>query len=168
MLKDINNYGGLYKINEFGDVYSFHSSNRWGNKKRKMKNWSNKDGYVLVTLSAKGKQKNYLLHRLLAQAFIPNPHNKPHIDHINSKPSDNRLSNLRWCTNSENLQYASNSGLLRTPRGENCARSKLTENQAREILLLKGKMLEREVAEIYPVSKGMVGCIWRRTSWKHL
>jgi hypothetical protein len=64
-----------------------------------------KTGYMCVGLRKEGKSYTVRLHRLLAKAFIPNPNNKPHIDHINGVRDDNRLENLRWCTNKENQNF---------------------------------------------------------------
>ena len=58
----------------------------------------NKNGYINITI----KRKVYKLHRIIAEAFIPNPDNKPYIDHINRNKLDNRVSNLRWVTAQEN------------------------------------------------------------------
>ena len=64
-----------------------------------------KTGYVCVGLRKGGKSYTVRLHRLLAKAFIPNPENKPYVDHINGVRDDNRLENLRWCTNKENQNF---------------------------------------------------------------
>lgn len=66
-----------------------------------MKAHDNENGYLLVTLGGKRIKKRYL-HRLVETAFIPNPHNKNEVDHINTRKSDNRLCNLRWVNKSEN------------------------------------------------------------------
>jgi hypothetical protein len=63
----------------------------------------NSRGYRTTTL----KGKNYLLHRLIAECFIPNPDNKPTVDHINRNPSDNRIENLRWATQKEQMENTS-------------------------------------------------------------
>lgn len=65
----------------------------------------NRDGYLFVRLSNKGKQKNYLIHRLVAIAFLPNPDNLPQINHINEVKTDNRLINIEWCSAEYNVNY---------------------------------------------------------------
>lgn len=60
------------------------------------------NGYPIVNLSKKGKYKNYRVHRLIGLAFIPNPQNKPFIDHIDNNRTNNNIDNLRWCNNQEN------------------------------------------------------------------
>ena len=71
----------------------------------------NKQGYKDISLFKNRKQKHFLVHRLLALTFIPNPENKKCIDHINRDRSDNRLENLRWATHLENSQ---NQGMYKT------------------------------------------------------
>ena len=82
-----------YRITKDGNVF---------NGNRMLKPFINKDGYMCVKLSKNGKAKNFFLHRLIAESFIPNPENKPYIDHINCIRTDNRLGNLRWVTIKEN------------------------------------------------------------------
>jgi len=61
-------------------------------------------GYLYVNFRKGGKRKNFTIHRLLAIHYIPNPENKPYVDHINRIRDDNRIENLRWVTSSENNQ----------------------------------------------------------------
>ena len=77
-------------------------------KGRFLKHTVNQDGYHQVGLCRDGKQKKFKVHRLVAQAFIPNPDNKPEVDHINRIRHDNRLENLRWVTSLENGQNKGN------------------------------------------------------------
>ena len=70
---------------------------------REMKSRKEKSGYMRIELSKNGKKNKFQIHRLLALAFIPNPENKPYIDHINGIKDDNRLENLRWVTHQENM-----------------------------------------------------------------
>lgn len=84
-----------YQITDDGRVWS-KRNNKW------LKTSIGSHGYLMVTFSSNGKGKKYLLHRLIAEAFLPNEENKPCIDHINGDRTDNRIENLRWCTYKEN------------------------------------------------------------------
>lgn len=98
--KDIKDYNGLYQISNLGRVKSLGNSATRKEKIRKLK--TDKKGYYIINLFKNGKTKNYRVHRLVAEAFIPNPENKPEIDHINTIRCDNRVENLRWVTPKEN------------------------------------------------------------------
>lgn len=63
----------------------------------------NHKGYYTISFRVNGKDKRFLLHRLIATAFIPNPYNKPQIDHIDTNKSNNSIENLRWTTQLENM-----------------------------------------------------------------
>lgn len=98
--KDIEGYEGLYEISNLGRVKSLPRNTTKGGIKTVYK--SGKSSYYKVLLCKNGKQKQPTIHRLLASAFIPNPDNKPQVDHINGDKTDNRIENLRWVTKSEN------------------------------------------------------------------
>lgn len=80
--------------------------------------------YPKVYLSGGDKSRPYSVHRLMAEAFIPNPENKPEINHKNGIKTDNRISNLEWCTTAENRRHAVANGLINAPSGENHWRNK--------------------------------------------
>lgn len=106
--KDIIGYEGIYQVSNMGRVKSLdrmvkHSKGGYAKAKGKMiKTTIMPNGYIRVGLAVKGKCKGFYVHRLVAEAFLPNPHNKEHVDHINTIRDDNRVDNLRWVTRKEN------------------------------------------------------------------
>ena len=100
-----------------GWSYVFHPNGTflriWDGYTKEIQPTKRPDGYMTVHLRKNGKQKTFKVHRLLALAFIPNPENKPCVDHINGIKDDNRLENLRWVTYSENMNgFRSNRGVF--------------------------------------------------------
>lgn len=91
----------------------------------------NKEGYLYLNLSKDSILKTYKVHRLIAITFLPNPDNKPQINHKNGVKSDNSVGNLEWVTGSENLKHAYDTGLQK--KGEANWRAKLTDKQVEEI-----------------------------------
>ena len=97
-MKEIAGYEGLYSITKDGRV--------WGHKRKKfLSPGSDKYGYLKVNLCKDGKLKPKLIHRLVAEAYIPNPNNLPEVNHINEDKTKNEVSNLEWCTRSYNINY---------------------------------------------------------------
>ena len=96
-LKDIKGYEGLYKIDKDCNVYRFFK-NSYNKLTPRETTW----GYYNFSLTKNGQSKNYYAHRLIAQAFIPNPGNKPYINHIDGNKQNNKIENLEWCTAKEN------------------------------------------------------------------
>ena len=98
---DIIGYEGKYKIYEDGRVWSY---------KREIfrKPSTHKDGYYKLVLTKDKKEKTFLLHRLLALHFIPNPLNLPEVDHIDRNRQNNDLSNLQWITHQGNCEKRGN------------------------------------------------------------
>lgn len=115
--KDIKGYEELYMINNYGCVMGKERMTT-GNRNRKLKskivkNHADKLGYQLVDLCKDGKKKTFKVHRLVAQAFIENPQNKPYINHKDGNPRNNNVQNLEWCTQKENIRHAYRTGLFK-------------------------------------------------------
>lgn len=107
--KDIKGYEGKYQISNLGRVKSLNYNNT---KKEKIIKSEITKGYVRYRLSKNKKLKRFLAHRLVAEAFIPNPNNYPIINHIDGNPLNNDIKNLEWCTYKYNAQHALKTGLV--------------------------------------------------------
>lgn len=109
--KDIPGYEGIYVVSNFGKVKSLQRTRKgsYGSIRivyEKILNHKiDKDGYHIVTLSKEGKTKCIGVHRLVAQAFLPNIYNFPMINHKDEDPSNNVVDNLEWCTAKYNANY---------------------------------------------------------------
>ena len=119
----------------------------------------NSYGYRLVSI----KGKRFIVHRLIAMAFIPNPENKPEVNHKNGIKNDNRLENLEWVTHEENHIHASINGL--TAHGENHYKAKLNEFQIR-VIRKCDDLIQKELAEIFNINQSNVSFIKTLKTWK--
>ena len=106
--KDVVGFEGLYKVSDRGNVRSVERRDSIGRKVggRIMKPIPNANGYIRVGLCKNGIRKNKRVHRLVAEAFIPNPEKLPEVNHKDEIKTNNELSNLEWCTK----EYNSNHG----------------------------------------------------------
>ena len=107
MVKDIYGYEGRYQVSDEGIIYSTPKD---GKQPRILKQEITKHNYRRVSLSKEGKVKRFSVHRLVLSTFTTNPQNKPQINHIDNDPSNNKLSNLEWCTAKENTAHSHNQG----------------------------------------------------------
>lgn len=95
--KPIDGYEEMYAVSDEGEVISFH----------KLKPRENNGGYLCVILCKEGKKpKQFFIHRLVANAFLPNPNDLPQVNHKDKDRHNNRVSNLEWCTAKENNLHA--------------------------------------------------------------
>lgn len=116
IFKDIKGYEGLYAVSNYGRVKSlpkqvFNHNGFFYRKEKIIKPGKDTKGYLRISVCLNGKQHTYKIHRLVAQAFIPNPENKPQVNHIDGNKQNNHVENLEWCTNQENQDHAWKNGL---------------------------------------------------------
>lgn len=107
--RDIKGYEGLYQVSNLGNVRSLIDNH----KKRRnelyiMKPTKDRDGYLRIGFRKNGKKKLFGVHRIVAEAFIPNVLNMPEVNHKNEIKNDNRVENLEWCDDYYNRRYGTN------------------------------------------------------------
>jgi hypothetical protein len=124
--KPIKSFEGLYEVSNLGRVRSLRRDIIMRTRQRN-------DGYVSCTLSNCGKVKNKLIHRLVAEAFIPNHKNKPEVNHIDGNKQNNCIRNLQWVTASENQIHSIKIGLRKGSRLHNGGSVLLTKDMNDEI-----------------------------------
>ncbi len=144
--KDIIGYEGLYKVSNYGDVM---------NSRGKLRKLTKHFGYSRIGLSKNGISKDHPVHRLVAQAFIPNPNNYPQINHKDFNRSNNVVSNLEWCTRIQNAQHAIKGGRYIWYKGANHINAKLTNEQVIKIreLYKKKEKSQNQLAALFSVSQ---------------
>lgn len=146
--KSIKGYEGHYSISNKGSVISFKK----GGQDIKIK--YKKSGYAFVGLFINGVAKYFHVHRLVAEAFIPNPENKPQVNHVNGVKNDNRVENLQWMTDSENKLHRYR--ILKQPNN-----NKLTKEIANKIRseYIPRKNSTYKLAKVYSVSPSLISMV---------
>lgn len=123
--KDIKGYEGRYQVSSTGNVKNVKTG-------KTLKGVPARNGYLIVILYNDNGGKHFRIHRLVAEAFIYNPKNKPYVDHIDGSRTNNQVDNLRWCTRSENMRNPITIKRLRESTKD--SRSKATERRKRKVL----------------------------------
>jgi len=166
--KQINGFIGKYEISNLGRVKSLARVTPHGHhkKERILKNTLLNTGYYQVNLySNKGPVKK-ALHRLIATAFLPNPDNKPYINHIDGNPRNNSLNNLEWCNASENQIHAMATGLNK--RGVDHGKAKLNIDDVVFIRTFRSLYSWVDLSKIFKVDPKTIRDAFYAKSWKHI
>lgn len=171
--EDVKGYKGYYQVSTLGMMKSLR-------RNILLKLSMNNKGYLSVYLSKNRIVKKYLVHRLVGFAFVPNPENKPQINHKNGIKTDNRVKNIEWRTCKENIHHAWATGLSKMSerqkiktslslRGSKSASSVLTESDIPKIRYLKkeGKT-NIEIGVLFNVHRRTIGSVIRKITWSHV
>ncbi|MBQ4495042.1 MAG: NUMOD4 motif-containing HNH endonuclease [Selenomonadaceae bacterium] len=145
--KWIPNYEGLYQVSTFGRVKSFKRYQEGKILKPQLFN----GGYLYSNFNNNGKQEHFLVHRLVAGTFIPNPKGKREVNHRDGHKLNCYVSNLEWVTSSENQCHAFYIGLQFAPQGEERFGAKLTNEQARYIRENTDGLTAKQLAKKFSV-----------------
>lgn len=166
----IAGFVGFYEVSSHGRVRGISTDGNWRRKRGILTGYGGGKLYPHVLLTADGKRVTRNIHRLVAEAFIPNPENFPQINHKDANKENNRVDNLEWCTCQQNQAHARSKQLQRIPKGTQCWNAKLTDDKVRTMrhrYQTEG-ITYKELAAEYGVHSGVVGMIIRREKWKHV
>lgn len=175
--KPVVGYEGLYEVSDTGLVKSLARLKQCGHKNSKPQTTKEKfltirtdrNGYKRAKLSKNGKAKLVLLHRIIAQAFIPNPKGLAEVNHIDGDKNNNVPNNLEWTTRSKNMKHAFENNLKIARKGEENNKSKLTTEDVKLIRTLRkqGYTLTT-LAERFQVTPAAISAIANFKTWKEV
>jgi hypothetical protein len=152
-----------YVISNMGRIASAR-----GGSSRVLSPFDNGKGYKQIRITTDA-ERNYYIHRLVAQAFIPNPENKKEVNHIDANKSNNAVTNLEWVNLQENREHAKSTGLIW--RGEKAPGAKLKEADVldiRRIFQENPKENKSEIGRRFGVGCEAIIKIVRRQRWQHI
>lgn len=159
--KDIAGYEGKYKVSSFGNVKSFLIDSKGKLLKPRLHKITKTYSYLSVAL----QDKSFSIHRLVAQAFIPNKEKKPCVNHKDSNSLNNHVFNLEWCTHKENTSHAIQSGNMKKfVQGS----TKLTKSEVLQIRAMHKEFTQEQLASMYKVSRQNISNIIRRKTFIHI
>jgi len=160
--KDAVTLEGVYVVSNKHRVKRIMHRKNTSNNIRKQS--TTKEGYKYVGING----KLFLVHRMVAMAFIPNPDNLPEVDHVDGNKENNIPENLEWVTSAENKRRAWAMGLSKARKGEKQSMSKLTEKEVLEIRAIGKTMSQKEIGRLYGVNHQCIYKILKRQRWTHI
>jgi len=166
-VKSILGYEKLYTISDKGIVVALlkpaNPPRRYSDIPERIMNTPiNKAGYMYCSLNKGSHSKIFLIHRLIAQYFIPNPDNKPCVNHIDGNKTNNEIENLEWVTHKENTQHAIQLGLIKRVKRNRCINYQVAE----QIRIERKNMRVSELAKKYKVAEITIYNIINNKTWK--
>lgn len=167
---DIQGYKNRYAVTEDGRVWSYPKYRQHNGLYLKPNKTRPKTSeYWTVGLFDENKKaKTHLIHRLVAQTYIPNPDNKPEVNHKDGDKTNNSLSNLEWVSKPENAQHALKAGRYKIMKGEKNGYSKLKDKDIPIIRALLKNHSQSQIAKMYGVNQALISMVKCKKIWKHL
>ena len=152
-------FTGLYQVSNLGNVRSMNYSGKVGNVKT-LKGYKRNDGYIHISISYNGKITNFFVHRLVANAFIPNPDNLKQVNHKDENKANNNVENLEWCDSEYNINYGTRTDKCRGKHKGQSENMKRERNpRARKVVCIETNMIFNtiiEASEYYNISKNSI------------
>jgi hypothetical protein len=162
--KDIDGFNGLYQVSTFGNIRS--NSNQVKGKNMKPVTVG---GYLRVKLCKGDSKKPFFIHRIVANAFISNPDGNPQVNHIDLDKTNNRVSNLEWCTPSHNIRHSYANGRTKKDSSKNTYKgNKLTSSDVERIMSMRGTMMQKDIAKIFGVTPAVICGLYQGRLWKSI
>lgn len=167
---DVAEFEGIYRVSNMGRVKALSISKKRGRSYQMRGEYMLKqklatNGYLGVTLQNNSTRKFISVHRLVALHFIPNPENKPTVNHKFGSKNDNRSSGLEWATHKEQINHADSTG-LRDINGENHKMSKL--NNESVAFIRNSGLSVAKLAEKFDVNQTCIRKVIKCQTWAHL
>lgn len=169
-------FDGFYEVSNLGRFkmlprrVNCNRGKGWRTTKEKVINGHNSHGYMSVVLKNDGRKVCIGVHILVANAFIPNTHNKPTVNHIDTNRSNNNINNLEWATQQEQVDHAKSMGVVKVLKGEERAQSKLKNAHIRTIreVYKTGKYTKLFLSKLFSVNPKCIADIVNYKTWKHV
>lgn len=168
--KDVPNYEGIYQASNLGRIKALIRKTRtWQVHKEIILKHSFIDRYLKASFHKDGVKKTRMIHRVIAETFIPNPNNFPCVNHINAIRNDNRVENLEWCTHSMNMKHAYKLG-NKNQKGSNNNCAKINQGIAdniREYYKNNQHFSQKEIGEMFNLKREHIKDILNFKIWNY-